>query len=34
MKRTTFGFSLNIDHRGREKDTLYNWGAFIRYEVN
>ena len=30
-QKTTFGFALNVDERGAEKQTMHNWGVFLRY---
>ncbi len=32
MQKAIFGLALNIDERGREIQTLRNWGLFFRYD--
>jgi hypothetical protein len=34
VRQTVVGIALNIDQRGSRISTLYNPGAFIRYELN
>lgn len=32
-KGTVMGMAVNVDERGPEKETLHNWGAFLRIEI-
>jgi hypothetical protein len=34
VKQTVVGMALNIDERGSDLTTLYNWGVFLRYEFH
>jgi hypothetical protein len=34
VKQTVVGMALNIDERGSDLMTLYNWGLFLRYEFH